>query len=139
MAGAVVSSAHRFEEPEPMPTSFRKCRDDEFMLLLVDMRDWLPERHLAYLIRDMVREIDLSPFYQPYAGDGRRNRPYEPRMMVSVLIHAYATGVFLVAPDCAQAAQGCGLPHALRRFVLPSPDDLRVPSASSRRLPAPVP
>ena len=57
-----------------MPTSFRECRDDEFMLLPVDMRDWLPERHLAYLIRDMVREMDLSPFYLPYAGDGRRNR-----------------------------------------------------------------
>ena len=77
-----------------MPTNFRECRDDEFMLLPVDMRDWLPEGHLAYLIRDMVREMDLSPFYLPYEGDGRRNRPYEPRMMVTVLIYAYATGVF---------------------------------------------
>ena len=94
MAGAVVSSSHRFKRTEPMPTSFRECHDDEFMLLPVDMRDWLPERHLAYLIRDMVREMDLSPFYSPYAGDGRRNRPYEPRMMVTVLIYAYATGVF---------------------------------------------
>jgi len=87
-------SAHCFKGTKPMPTSFRKCRDDEFMLLPVDMRDWLPERHLAYLIRDMVREMDLSPFHSPYAGDGRRNRPYEPRMMVTVLIYAYATGVF---------------------------------------------
>ena len=77
-----------------MPTSFGECRDDEFMLLPVDRRDWLPEDHLAYLIRDMVREMDLSPFYRRYAGDGRRNRPYEPRMMVTVLIYAYATGVF---------------------------------------------
>ena len=86
MGGAVVSSSHRFKGTEPMPTSFRECHDDEFMLLPVDMRDWLPERHLAYLIRDMVREMDLSPFYSPYAGDGRRNRPYEPRMMITVLI-----------------------------------------------------
>ena len=58
-----------------MPTSFRECRDDEFMLLPVDMRDWLPEGHLVYLIRDMVRVMDLSPFYRPYVGDRRRNRP----------------------------------------------------------------
>ncbi len=30
----------------------------------------------------------------PYEGDGRRNSPYAPRMMVKVLIYAYATGVF---------------------------------------------
>ena len=94
MVRSVVSSAHRFKGTEPMPTSFRECRDDEFMLLPVDMRDWLPEGHPAYLIRDMVREMDLSPFCLPCAGDGRRNRPHDPRMMAAVLIYAYATGVF---------------------------------------------
>ncbi len=39
-------------------------------------------------------EVDLSAFYGPYAGDGRRNSPYEPRMMVKVLVYAYATGTF---------------------------------------------
>ena len=38
--------------------------------------------------------LDLGAFYQPYEADGRRNAPYEPRMMVKVLIYAYATGVF---------------------------------------------
>lgn len=55
-----------------MPTSLRECRDDEVMLLPVDMRDWLPEGLHAYLIRDIVPEMDLSPFYSPYAGDGCR-------------------------------------------------------------------
>ena len=35
-----------------------------------------------------------TAFYAPYEGDGRRNAPYEPRMMLKVLIYAYATGVF---------------------------------------------
>ena len=64
------------------------------MLLPLDMRDWLPEDHLAYLIRDLVHNLDMTPFYRPYAGDGRRNRPYDPTMMMTVLIYAYATGVF---------------------------------------------
>ena len=33
-------------------------------------------------------------FYERYEGDGRRKSPYEPRMMVKVLIYGYATGVF---------------------------------------------
>ena len=35
-----------------------------------------------------------TAFYAAYAGDGRRNAPYAPRMLVKVLIYAYATGVF---------------------------------------------
>ena len=77
-----------------MPTSFREYNDDAAMLLPLDMRDWLPEDHLAYQIRDLVHNLDMTPFYRPYAGDGRRNRPYDPTMMMTVLIYAYATGVF---------------------------------------------
>ena len=41
-----------------------------------------------------VDALDLTAFYAPYEGDGRRNAPYEPSMMVKVLIYAYATGTF---------------------------------------------
>ena len=54
-----------------MPTSYGECRDVDFMLLPVDMGDWLPEGHLAHLIRDIVRKLDLSPFQLPYSDDGR--------------------------------------------------------------------
>ena len=45
-------------------------------------------------VSDLVDGLDLTEFYDPYEGDGRRNAPYEPRMMVKVLLYAYATGVF---------------------------------------------
>jgi transposase len=54
----------------------------------------LPEGHLSYFINDVIEELDLRAFYKPYEGDGRRKAPYEPRMMLKVLIYAYATGVF---------------------------------------------
>ena len=38
--------------------------------------------------------MDLSGFYRRYAGDGRRNQPFDPRMMVKVLLYGYATGAF---------------------------------------------
>ena len=138
-APALVSSPHRFEGTEPMPTSFRECRDDEFMLLPVDMRDWLPEGHLAYLIRDMVREMDLSPFYLPYDGDGCRNRPYEPRMMVTVLIYAYATGVFSSRRIARRLHEDVAFRMLCGGSFPRHRTDLRVPPASSRRLPSPVP
>jgi transposase len=54
----------------------------------------LPEGHLAYFLSDTIDALDLTAFYKPYEGDGRRNSPYEPRMLVKVLMYAYATGTF---------------------------------------------
>ena len=38
--------------------------------------------------------MELSGFYRGYEGDGRRNRPFDPRMMVKVQLYGYATGTF---------------------------------------------
>ena len=77
-----------------MTTTFRPYQPDQGLLLPPDLRDWLPEGHLAHHVSDLVDGLDLTVFYAPYEGDGRRKSPYEPRMMVKVLIYGYATGVF---------------------------------------------
>ena len=77
-----------------MSTTFRPYAPDQMLLLPADMREWLPEGHLAHQVSDLVDGLDLTAFYASYEGDGRRNAPYEPRMMVKVLLYAYATGVF---------------------------------------------
>jgi transposase len=77
-----------------MPTTFRPYTPEQSLLLPPSPRDWLPESHLAYFISDTVDALELKAFYEPYEGDGRRNRPYEPRMLVKVLLYAYATGTF---------------------------------------------
>ncbi len=53
----------------------------------------MPEDHLAYFISETVDRLDVSVFYRCYEGDGRRNCPFDPRMMVKVLLYGYATGV----------------------------------------------
>jgi transposase len=63
-------------------------------LLPPSPKDWLGEDHLAYFISETVDRMDLSGFYGCYEGDGRRNRPYDPRMMVKVLLYGYATGTY---------------------------------------------
>lgn len=77
-----------------MPTTFRPYSPEQALLLPPSPRDWLPEGHLSYFISDTVDNLDLSSFYEPYEGDGRRNRPFDPRMMVKVLLYGYATGTF---------------------------------------------
>ena len=74
--------------------TFRPYVPDQSLLLPPDVREWLPEGHLAHHVSDLVDGLDLTAFYALYEGDGRRNAPYEPRMMVKVLLYAYATGVF---------------------------------------------
>jgi len=64
------------------------------LLLPPSPRDWLPENHLAYFVSEAVEALDLSAFYEPYEGDGRRNCPFDPRMMLKILLYGYATGTF---------------------------------------------
>ena len=77
-----------------MGTNYRPYEPDQPFLFPPSLRDWLPENHLAYFISDTLDQLDLSALHQPYQGDGRRNQPYHPTMLVKVLVYAYATGVF---------------------------------------------
>ncbi len=77
-----------------MATSFRPYAPDQEMLLPPSLREWLPEGHLAYFIGDTIDALDLSAFFARYANGGPRNQPFNPVMMVKVLVYSYATGVF---------------------------------------------
>ena len=57
-----------------------------------DPRDWLPEGHLAWFILETVRQLDLAPFYASYRQDGWGRAAFEPQMMLSLLLYAYAQG-----------------------------------------------
>ena len=46
-----------------------------------------------YTVSELVDALDLAAFYAPYAQQGSGNLPYEPAMMVKILVYGYATGV----------------------------------------------
>lgn len=75
-----------------MSTSFRRYQPDQSFLLPPSPSDWLAEDHLAYFISDTVDSLDLRAFYERYEGDGRRKQPFDPRMMIKVILYGYATG-----------------------------------------------
>jgi transposase len=65
---------------------------DQLLLMPPSVRDWLPEDHLAFLVLDVVSELDLAAFYAVYRADGRGGAVYDPAMMLAVLLYAYSTG-----------------------------------------------
>lgn len=77
-----------------MPTSFLAYEPNQTFLLPPSPSEWLPENHLVYFVSDIIDRLDLEKFYARYEGDGRRNQPYDPAMLVKVLVYGYATGVF---------------------------------------------
>jgi len=77
-----------------MSTRFRPYYPEQRYLLPPSPSDWLAEGHLAYFIAEIVDTLEVDGFYAPYEGDGRRNSPYDPRMLLKVLVYAYASGVF---------------------------------------------
>jgi transposase len=77
-----------------MATSFLPYEPGQDFLLPPSLSEWLPEGHLAYFVSEMIDGMDLEGFYARYEGDGRRNQPYDPAMMVKVLVYGYASGVF---------------------------------------------
>src|SRR3954467_3974299 len=76
-----------------MGQRFVACDREQSFLMPPDVREWLPPRHLAWFVIDAVAEMDLEAFYAAYRVDGRSRPPYDPAMMVALLLYAYARGV----------------------------------------------
>jgi transposase len=77
-----------------MGKSYRPYYPDEELLLPPSLRDWLPERHLAYFVSDVVDNLDLSAMDAVYGSEKRGQPPYDPLMMTKVLVYGYCVGVF---------------------------------------------
>lgn len=54
----------------------------------------LPEGDLVFFLLDTVPRLDLRRFYAPYETETRGAPPFDPAMMVCLLLYAYCVGVF---------------------------------------------
>ena len=75
-----------------MGQNFLSCDREQAMLLPPDLREWLPEDHLAWFVLDAVEALDLGAFYASYRQDGHGAAAHDPQMMVALLVYAYAIG-----------------------------------------------
>jgi transposase len=76
-----------------MSQNFVSADRDQVFLLPPDLRDWVAPGHLAWFVIDAVGELDLAAFYARYRWDGWGRPAYEPRVMVALIVYAYAVGV----------------------------------------------
>src|ERR1700688_3020994 len=61
-------------------------------LLPPSVDEWLPERHLARFIVEVIDRLALSAMSGSYRGTGSAS--YHPALLLGILIYGYATGVF---------------------------------------------
>jgi transposase len=75
-----------------MSMSFLSCDREQAWLMPPSLRDWLPDGHLAWFVLDTIEQIDLGAVYGDYRADGHGRPAHDPRMMVALLLYAYAVG-----------------------------------------------
>ncbi len=88
-----VPSPSRARMPAGSAKTFRHYDQAQSFLLPPSLDDWLPEDHEARFVSEVVDELlELSPIYDAYlTTDGAP--PYDPRMMLKLLLYGYSTGV----------------------------------------------
>ena len=75
-----------------MPQNFLYPQRDQPMLMPVDMREWLPEDDLVFVVLDAVATLDLGGFRRRYRADGHGRAAFDPEMMVALLLYGYCQG-----------------------------------------------
>lgn len=77
----------------PVDKTFRAYEPDQMFLMPPSIDDWLPEGHLARFVSELVDEVlNLEPFLAAYT-EVRGFPPYDPRLMLKILLYGYTTGV----------------------------------------------
>jgi transposase len=75
-----------------MPQNFLRPQRDQPLLLPTDMREWLPEDDLVFVVLDAVATLDLGEFRRRYRADGHGRAAFDPEMMVALLLYGYCQG-----------------------------------------------
>jgi transposase len=73
-------------------SNFRPIDRDTGFLLSPSVDEWLPDRHLARFVVEVVGGLDLRLMTGSYRGSGEAS--YHPELLLGLIIYGYATGVF---------------------------------------------
>ena len=73
-------------------SNFRTIDRQTGFLLPPSVDEWLPEKHLARFVVEVIDGLDLSAMSSSYRGSGSAS--YHPALLLGILVYGYATGVF---------------------------------------------
>lgn len=71
---------------------FISASRDQAFLLPPDMRDWLSDDHLVWVVVEALERCDLTGLDSAYRADGNGRPAYDPAVMAALLLYAYASG-----------------------------------------------
>jgi transposase len=72
-------------------SNFRPINRDMDFLMPPSVDEWLPQRHLARFVAEVVEGLDLRAMTGSYRGSGEAS--YPPHLLLGLIIYGYATGV----------------------------------------------
>jgi len=75
-----------------MSLNVRNYNNKEMLLFPAAIGDYLSKDHLAWIIDDVVEQLDLNCLYKKVSCVG--NPPYHPKMMLKIIFYGYATSNF---------------------------------------------
>ena len=108
-------------------SNFRLIDRDTGFLMPPSVDEWLPQRHLARFVVDVVAGLDLRAMTGSYRGSGEAS--YHPQLLLGLLIYGYATGFF-------PAASWSGRPMTRWRFASLPPMSIQTTTRSPRSVDA---
>jgi len=73
-------------------SNFRVIDRDTGFLMPPSVDEWLPERHLARFVVEVIAGLDLRAMTCSYRGSGEAS--CHPQLLLDIIVYGYATGVF---------------------------------------------
>jgi len=70
---------------------FKEYNQNQSMLLPPDIREWIPDDHICFVINDVVDNLDIGRVEKTYSDSGCR--AYNPRMLIKIIFLSYAKGI----------------------------------------------
>jgi transposase len=75
-----------------MARDFVACDRGQLLLMPPSLQEWLPEDHLVWTVLGAVDQMNLDRFEEAYRMGAAGRAPYDPRMLVALLLYSYARG-----------------------------------------------
>jgi transposase len=88
---------------EPSRKTYRPWEPQRYRQAAPSPDAKLPEGDVVFFLLDLVPQLDWRRFYAPYEDEPRGAPPFDPAMMVCLLLYAYGVGVF----SSRKIAQAC--------------------------------
>ena len=112
-----------------MSKYFRPWNIDQTLLPPPNVQDFVPKGHVSRFIVELVREsLDLKEIAGSYVS-GLGQPPFDPRRMVALLLHGYASGLY----SSRRIAKACRERNDFVMIVALDPPDFRTISGFRKR------